>query len=104
MIVFFRAASSAFFALSVRQSIEKQDLEKLTWLFGNAELVHDQTLHGYFAGADKIAMQGLIMNQFRVAEEPGQFFKILFFNRLAHAKGKKSRGGSPEKYNHCAVL
>ncbi len=53
MIVFFRAASSAFFALSVRQSIEKQDLEKLTWLFGNAELVHDQTLHGYFVGPRK---------------------------------------------------
>jgi len=53
MIVFFRAASSAFFAFSVRQSIEKQDLEKLTWLFGDAELVHDQTLHGYFIGPRK---------------------------------------------------
>src|SRR5258706_5245347 len=53
MIVFFRAVSSVFYALSVRQSLVKQDLETLTWLFGNAELVRDQSLRGYFGGPRK---------------------------------------------------
>lgn len=54
MIVFFRAPSvPVVFALQVRQSLEKQDLEKLTWLFGGASPVHDQSLTGYFVGPRK---------------------------------------------------
>ncbi len=54
--------------------------------------------------ADKISPQGLIANEFRVAEEPGQFFKILFYKGLANAKGIKNGGNGPKKYNHFTML
>ncbi|MCK9220581.1 MAG: phosphoribosylformylglycinamidine synthase [Bacteroidales bacterium] len=49
MITFFKNATS-FYAVESRNGLNPLDLEKLTWLFGDAECVAESILHGTFIG------------------------------------------------------
>ncbi len=53
MIVFFRASGSTLYAVSVAHPFDKQDLEKLTWLFGGAKPLAETTMKGNFIGPRK---------------------------------------------------
>jgi phosphoribosylformylglycinamidine synthase len=53
MIVFFRASGSTIYAVSVTHPFDKQDLEKLIWLFGGAKPLAETTLKGNFIGPRK---------------------------------------------------
>src|SRR5882672_6828972 len=53
MIVFFRASGSTIYAVSVSHPFDKQDLEKLTWLFGGAKPLAETTLNGNYIGPRK---------------------------------------------------
>jgi len=53
MIVFFRASGSTIYAVSVSHPFDKQDFEKLTWLFGGAKSLAETTLLGNFIGPRK---------------------------------------------------
>jgi len=53
MIVFFRASGSTIYAVSVSHPFDKQDLEKLTWLFGGAKPLAEHELRGNYVGPRK---------------------------------------------------
>lgn len=53
MIVFFRASGSTIYAVSATHPFDKQELEKLTWLFGGAKALGETGLKGIFIGPRK---------------------------------------------------
>ena len=53
MIVFFRASGSTIYAVSASHPFDKQDFEKLTWLFGGATRLAENSLSGIFVGPRK---------------------------------------------------
>ncbi len=53
MIVFFRASGSTIYAVSVSHPFDKQDIEKLIWLFGGAKPRDEKTIRGHFIGPRK---------------------------------------------------
>ncbi|HLZ16452.1 MAG TPA: phosphoribosylformylglycinamidine synthase, partial [Cyclobacteriaceae bacterium] len=53
MIVFFRAGGSTIYAVSASHPFDKQDFEKLTWLFGGAKHLPEPTAKGIFIGPRK---------------------------------------------------
>lgn len=53
MIAFFRAPSGKIYATGITHAPATADLEKLVWLFGNAQFIQDQELEGPFIGPRK---------------------------------------------------
>ncbi len=53
MIVFFRASGSTIYAVSVAHPFDKQDVDKLIWLFGGAKPLTDASVKGHFIGPRK---------------------------------------------------
>ncbi len=53
MIVFFRASGPVIFAVGTTQSLETQDYQKLTWLFGGAKPIPEKEVKGFFIGPRK---------------------------------------------------
>ncbi|MFM1912909.1 MAG: hypothetical protein RIR51_747, partial [Bacteroidota bacterium] len=50
MIHFFGNPSQKVFALSTNKELNSEDISKLTWLFGNAELIAEKEIKGYLIG------------------------------------------------------
>jgi phosphoribosylformylglycinamidine synthase len=53
MILFFRRNPELHYAVGHAQPFSKTDLEKLTWLFGGAQVLEEKTLDGSFIGPRK---------------------------------------------------
>ncbi|HEY9008353.1 MAG TPA: phosphoribosylformylglycinamidine synthase [Ohtaekwangia sp.] len=53
MILFFRSKANTIYAVGTVQPLQNSDVQKLTWLFGNAEPLAEKTLSGYFIGPRK---------------------------------------------------
>lgn len=53
MILFFRSKANKIYAVGSAQPLQKQDTNKLIWLFGGAEPATEQVLHGFFIGPRK---------------------------------------------------
>ncbi|MBL0744928.1 phosphoribosylformylglycinamidine synthase [Chryseolinea lacunae] len=53
MILFFRSKANTLYAVGVAQPLQKTDVEKLTWLFGEAQPLSDTALEGFFVGPRK---------------------------------------------------
>ncbi|EKB50701.1 phosphoribosylformylglycinamidine synthase [Cecembia lonarensis] len=53
MILFFQSPQSLVYAVQANHPIAKQDIEKLTWLFGEAQQVPSDKVSGKFAGPRK---------------------------------------------------
>jgi phosphoribosylformylglycinamidine synthase len=53
MILFFRAKADRIYAVGTIQPLKKPDIDKLIWLFGNAELQVENELQGPFIGPRK---------------------------------------------------
>ena len=53
MMLFFKRTEDIFFAVKVCQSLDKAAIEKLLWLFGDAEQIKTETLEGDFIGPRK---------------------------------------------------
>lgn len=53
MILFFRSKADTIYAVGTIQPLQNADIEKLSWLFGNASLLPGSTLEGYFVGPRK---------------------------------------------------
>ena len=53
MILFFRSSTNAIYAVGALQSLQASDIQKLTWLFGNAEHLVTTSLNGPFIGPRK---------------------------------------------------
>ena len=53
MILFFKTPQNTFIALNSTQSPSPEDVQKLIWLFGEAEKLDDEVLNGWFVGPRK---------------------------------------------------
>ena len=53
MVYFFQHSSSRFYLAESHINLESIDLEKLTWLFGNAKNIKQDQLEGKFIGPRK---------------------------------------------------
>ena len=51
MIVFFKVPSGNVIAAGVKDSLTKENEDKLCWLFGNAERIEGGQLDGFFCGS-----------------------------------------------------
>jgi phosphoribosylformylglycinamidine synthase len=50
MVLFFKGESSIFYVVDIKHPMNQVDESKLCWLFGDAEVVHQPILTGYFVG------------------------------------------------------
>lgn len=50
MIQFFRTSSQTIYAVQAAESVSKENTDKLSWLFGNAQLLENQSIDGNFIG------------------------------------------------------
>jgi len=53
MILFFQSPQRLVYAVQAKHPIAKQDIEKLTWLFGEAQQIQSDKVSGKFAGPRK---------------------------------------------------
>ena len=53
MILFFRSKANAIYGVGLAQPLQKSDIEKLTWLFGEASPLAEKILSGKFIGPRK---------------------------------------------------
>ena len=53
MILFFRSPANTVFAVGTVQPLQNTDIQKLVWLFGGANPVHENTISGFFIGPRK---------------------------------------------------
>src|SRR4030042_5391979 len=53
MILFFKGCGKTLFTVGVAKKLLKKDINKLTWLFGNAEKLEKEKLGGTFIGPRK---------------------------------------------------
>ena len=53
MILFFRSKANKIYAVGTAQPLQKTDIQKLIWLFSEADPVSDKSLKGYFIGPRK---------------------------------------------------
>lgn len=50
MILFFKTQNETIIATAVEQQLQSNDIEKLSWLYGDASLIEAQELKGYYVG------------------------------------------------------
>ena len=53
MILFFKTTSQSIIVTDVSNNLEANDIEKLSWLYGDAQFINEQTIEGYFVGPRK---------------------------------------------------
>lgn len=53
MILFFLSKANTVYAVGTAHPLQKTDIQKLTWLFGGAELKSEPVLNGFFIGPRK---------------------------------------------------
>ena len=53
MILYFKTPQDTFIALNSKQNLNQEDIEKLIWLFGEAEKLDYEVLTGWFVGPRK---------------------------------------------------
>ncbi|MDD6209545.1 MAG: phosphoribosylformylglycinamidine synthase [Bacteroidales bacterium] len=50
MILFFKASTKNIIAVDVNSKLTSEDIQKLSWLFGNASLIESDAVKGWFVG------------------------------------------------------
>ena len=53
MILFFKTTSQSIIVTDVSNNLEANDIAKLSWLYGDAQFINEQTIEGYFVGPRK---------------------------------------------------
>jgi phosphoribosylformylglycinamidine synthase len=71
MIQFFDAGAGKIFAVGLTSSIQSQDLPKLEWLFGNASLIQNENLKGFFIGPRKEMITPWSTNAVEITQNMG---------------------------------
>lgn len=71
MILFFRASSNLLYAVGHAQPFSVEDIQKLTWLFGNAKPLEDKNLSGYFLGPRKEMVTPWSTNAVEISQTMG---------------------------------
>ena len=70
MISFFKGAHQIF-AVATKETISKENTEKLQWLFGNASLLNTQTVEGTFVGPRKEMITPWSTNAVEITQNMG---------------------------------
>ena len=84
MILFFKGSNSKFFMVGTSKNPTSEDIQKLIWLFGEAEVVEHQLLSGYFIGPRKEMITPWSTNAVEITQNMGidgierieEFYKV----------------------------
>jgi len=71
MIFFFTKEKRAVFAVKVQKALHSNDLEKLSWLFGKADLVPGKSLSGIYTGPRKEMVTPWSTNAVEITQNMG---------------------------------
>jgi len=87
MILFFKSSGKTIFAAGVNTKLQKKDIDKLEWLFGNAGILEKEKLAGTFIGPRKEMITPWSTNAVEITQTMG----IKGISRIEefHPAGKK---------------
>ncbi|MDP3432712.1 MAG: phosphoribosylformylglycinamidine synthase, partial [Bacteroidota bacterium] len=71
MILFFKTPQNTLIAVNSVSSINPEDIEKLIWLFGEAEKLDDEVLNGWFVGPRKEMLTPWSTNAVEITQNMG---------------------------------
>ena len=84
MIVFFKVSANHFIAVKTENPFNEADREKLSWLFGNAEMLDEERLDGFFIGPRREMITPWSTNAVEITQNMGiekigrieEYFKV----------------------------
>ncbi|PKP52076.1 MAG: phosphoribosylformylglycinamidine synthase [Bacteroidetes bacterium HGW-Bacteroidetes-1] len=71
MILFFKPSEGVVIALETSQKLKAEDIDKLLWLFGQAQLIAEKSVKGYFVGPKKEMITPWSTNAVEIAQNMG---------------------------------
>jgi phosphoribosylformylglycinamidine synthase len=71
MIVFFHAQGNNYIAVSAKETLSGENINKLVWLFGEAEKVNNDKLEGWFVGPRKEMLTPWSTNAVEITQNMG---------------------------------
>jgi phosphoribosylformylglycinamidine synthase len=71
MILFFKTPQNTFIALNSINNLSQEDVEKLVWLFGDAEKIENEVLNGWFVGPRKEMLTPWSTNAVEITQNMG---------------------------------
>lgn len=71
MILFFKTPQNTLIALNSAQSLSPEDIQKLIWLFGEAENLNEEVLNGWFVGPRKEMLTPWSTNAVEITQNMG---------------------------------
>jgi phosphoribosylformylglycinamidine synthase len=90
MVLFFKGASSIFYAVDIKHPLNQVDESKLCWLFGEAEAVHQPILTGYFVGPRREMITPWSTNAVEITQNMG-IRGIIRIEELTQVEAKEAR-------------
>jgi phosphoribosylformylglycinamidine synthase len=84
MIIFFKAESTHYFAVSIDKRPDYETIKKLKWVFGDAQFVDEKEIHGQFIGPRQVMITPWSTNAVEITQNMGiegierieEFFEI----------------------------
>src|SRR6188508_719142 len=71
MILFFRSNADRIYAVGTIQPLQNPDIQKLTWLFGNAEFLSEAVIKGPLIGPRKEMVTPWSTNAVEITQNMG---------------------------------
>lgn len=71
MIIFFKGQEAVYYAVSSSTKPSRSDIEKLSWLFGQSELLEKEKLEGFFIGPRKEMITPWSTNAVEITQNMG---------------------------------
>ena len=71
MILFFESPSGNLIAAGTSDKLTQNDIEKLTWLFGNARMMEKESIQGFFVGPRKEMVTPWSTNAVEITQNMG---------------------------------
>jgi len=71
MIIFFKAESTHYFAISIDKRPDYETIKKLKWVFGNAQFVDEKHLKGHFIGPRQVMVTPWSTNAVEITQNMG---------------------------------
>jgi phosphoribosylformylglycinamidine synthase len=71
MILFFQTTTDQMIALEANRALTPEDIKKLTWLFGNAQWIEEDTINALFAGPRKEMITPWSTNAVEICQNMG---------------------------------
>jgi phosphoribosylformylglycinamidine synthase len=71
MILFFKGTKNLYYSVGTDKELTSSDIKKLEWLFGNANCITEQKLHGTFVGPRKEMITPWSTNAVEISQNMG---------------------------------